>query len=186
MQLFLLKNCVLNFILDDEEKRKPSRSHSWSWNACRNATKICGERERAVEHIRISIWGVPKKMICARNLSRKRQSTTKMLNSVWPESFSSTASHPVEEFSPESPKRSNVILHSWWMVCFICNKPDTNLCAAVVIHACKTAADKQNVKGTTENITSPFLLNFLVDISYWRNWTIKKPVAKAFWTSRHS
>ena len=129
---------------------------------------------------------VPKNMIYARNLSRRRQSTTKMLNWVWPESFPSTATHPIEESIPTSSKRSNAILNSWWMVCFICNKPDTNLCAAELMHASKTAVDKQHVKETTEKITIPFLLNYLVDISYWRNWTIKKPVIKTLWTSRHS
>ena len=33
--------------------------------------------------------------------------------------------------------------------CFICNKPDTNLCAAGVMHASKTAVNK-HVKETTE------------------------------------
>ena len=38
------------------------------------------------------------------------------------------------------------------MVCFICNKPDMNLCAAGVMHASKTAVDKQHIKETTEKI----------------------------------
>ena len=38
------------------------------------------------------------------------------------------------------------------MVCFICNKPDTNICAAGVMNAFKTAVDKQHVKETTEKI----------------------------------
>ena len=38
------------------------------------------------------------------------------------------------------------------MVCFICNKPDMNLCAARKIHASKTAVDKQGVKETKEKI----------------------------------
>ena len=36
------------------------------------------------------------------------------------------------------------------MVCFICNKPDKNLCAAGVMHASKTAVDKQHVEDITE------------------------------------
>ena len=38
------------------------------------------------------------------------------------------------------------------MVCFICNKRDTNFRAAGLIHASKTAVDKQHVKETTEKI----------------------------------
>ena len=38
------------------------------------------------------------------------------------------------------------------MVCFIWNKPDTNLCAAGVINASKTTVGKQHVKETTEKI----------------------------------
>ena len=60
-----------------------------------------------------------------------------------------------KEFGPKSLKRSKrVSLHLGQMVCFICNKPATNLCAARVMHASKTAADKQHVKETSEKINT--------------------------------
>ena len=43
------------------------------------------------------------------------------------------------------------------MVCFICHKPDTNLCEAGVIHTSKTAVDKQHVKDYFSGCMGVFL-----------------------------
>ena len=75
------------------------------------------------------------------------------------ESFSTITPPPKEkyseseEFSPTSskwPKRVSLPLGQ--IVHFICNKSDTSLCIAGVLHASKTAVDKQNVKEKTEKI----------------------------------
>ena len=62
------------------------------------------------------------------------------------------ASEP-DESGPTSSKRckrDSIPLGE--MVCFICKKPDKNLCAAGVMHGSKTAVDKQHVEDMTEKI----------------------------------
>lgn len=52
-----------------------------------------------------------------------------------------------EEFGPTSLRLSkHDSLPLGEMACLICYKEDTSLCAAGVMHASKTAVDKQHVK----------------------------------------
>ena len=83
-----------------------------------------------------------------------------------------------EGFGLTSSKQSKrVPLFFVEMVCFIWDKPDANICAAAVMHASRTAVDKQPVKETTEKIKAmaialdnkSFSLNCLVEIFHQRN-----------------
>ena len=99
---------------------------------------------------------VPKKWICTRNLSRRRHSTTNMLH-YDQDHFHRSSPPPMEtvcSYIFKTVQRDSLFLGV--LKCFICNKPDTNLCAAGVMQASKTAVNKHVRKTTEKRTTSLF------------------------------
>ena len=86
MQVFLLKKCVLCFILDDEEKREVSRGTT---AGCKTLTESHQNmwRENCLSSQNFNVE-VPKKRKCTRNCKEGGKVPQKVLHSVRPESFS--------------------------------------------------------------------------------------------------
>ena len=156
MQVFLLKKHVLGFILDDEENEKIRRTTAGRETL---ADMLPKPAERGLFNIsKFQCGGTKKEDVYKKFVKKETKYHKKCYMQYDQNQFHRLSLPPMEksseseEFRHTSSKRSKCVPLPIDMVCFICNKPDTKLCAAGVKHASKAAVDKQHVKKTTEKI----------------------------------
>ena len=158
MQVFLFKKYVLVLIL---RQRRKTRSFEKPQPVDKRL-QICYQNLQRGDCLTSQNFNaeVPKKRISTRSLLRRRQSTTKKCYAQYDQNHLHRLPLPPmekssesEEFGTTSSKRPKpVALAFGEMMCFISNKPDTNLCVAGVMHASKTAVvDKQHAKEKTKD-----------------------------------